>query len=818
MLIKPIHVIGPIVSAQAPQPAAKPIAEVRGMYGIGDCLFERAVLKKLMETRTVVLDSYYSDMFWDLQAKGLKLNIVQDRGRIKDDANRSEKREGVKPVSRLFKRDQIRITYSKEEILQSGSILAAMFKSANLAMPREPDFSLPIKQEWIASWRSFLAKRKISVDKPLAVYRPIVLNDGWTAPARAPDPEAYAKIFASVRNQFFWVSVAALNDKGARREWVVGRRQEVDLALESGELDFKTMAGLFASAKMVFANPGFVPVLAHSCRTPVAIVYGANESFRTTNSVGRHLSPTLAIDLDKPCEHHEQHCRCSKHITTAPAISRLEKFAEAILTKNPERSAYDLKVGTEVRSADPKVLIFGTCYADTKERLALTNLWGEHHKRLNPDCDLLLVDSHSPMIWGDGNPDTIKQYRGLAPMWSFPDNIGHLSRNGPKGPSSGGRDGWGRAFSKGLEVAIEKGYDYVVHVEGDSLLKHPVRPIIQKMIREGYSVLAVPVQGTKRTEESWVETGLMFFSVPFLKRSEFVKNYSWEKRQAAPTPERVIHAMLSPLGAAFKMESWGAYRGDKNQINADNICQMDWVTHVRNKEGLDDMSLFEKFSRASGATAASTDRTAVPPETSPRGPAREEMAPTNDGAGNGRASAKVKINLGCGTNRLDGWDNHDADVDITRPLRFAANSADFIFAEHVVEHVDYYAAIRFFKEAARVLKPGGVIRITGPSLYQIYDRGDDPEYLEFVHSRKWAPTKDLRGAMHAILFCHGHKTAWTEELMRATLYYAGFKSPETTKVGWSRHPELKGVEGHGRVIGDKFNSIESIAVEAVVDK
>jgi 2-polyprenyl-3-methyl-5-hydroxy-6-metoxy-1,4-benzoquinol methylase len=68
--------------------------------------------------------------------------------------------------------------------------------------------------------------------------------------------------------------------------------------------------------------------------------------------------------------------------------------------------------------------------------------------------------------------------------------------------------------------------------------------------------------------------------------------------------------------------------------------------------------------------------------------------------------------------------------------------------------------------------------------------------------------------MHAMLYCHGHKTAWNALLMEATLYVAGFDHPSKQELGVSSHPALCGVEGHARVIGEKFNAIESITFEA----
>jgi SAM-dependent methyltransferase len=171
----------------------------------------------------------------------------------------------------------------------------------------------------------------------------------------------------------------------------------------------------------------------------------------------------------------------------------------------------------------------------------------------------------------------------------------------------------------------------------------------------------------------------------------------------------------------------------------------------------------------------------------------------------------IGLNFGCGTNRIEGWKNFDAEINIEKPLPFPGRHADFIFAEHVVEHVDYYSAIRFFKEALRVLKSGGVFRIVVPSIEQIQNCVD-PAYYKFAS--KWGLSADVRGAMFAILYAHGHKTAWTASLMSATLFYAGFDQIQQREPHLSDYPELCYVEGHHKVIGDKFNAIESLVFEA----
>lgn len=174
----------------------------------------------------------------------------------------------------------------------------------------------------------------------------------------------------------------------------------------------------------------------------------------------------------------------------------------------------------------------------------------------------------------------------------------------------------------------------------------------------------------------------------------------------------------------------------------------------------------------------------------------------------------IKLNLGCGTNILKGWGNHDDDVDISKPLPWGDDVASFIFAEHVVEHITYSQALDFFKECHRVLHPGGVCRIAVPSIERVFMHAT-PEYAKFAE--RWVPddgTDFRRRAMTNILFRHGHQTAWTEALLDATLFYAGFNLTCAVDPLWSEHPELLGIEGHGKVIGDKFNRIETVVVEA----
>jgi len=169
------------------------------------------------------------------------------------------------------------------------------------------------------------------------------------------------------------------------------------------------------------------------------------------------------------------------------------------------------------------------------------------------------------------------------------------------------------------------------------------------------------------------------------------------------------------------------------------------------------------------------------------------------------------IQFGCGSHHFQGWENYDAEVDITKPLPFEDNSVDLAYASHVCEHVSAPDAFRFFKECHRILKSGGIMRICVPSIARVYELMDDA-YV------KWAKDAGFsdgtrRGAIEHLITNHGHLACWDEGTLRAAIWAAGFATALNQELNKSETPELCGLERHGEVIGERNNWIESIVVE-----
>lgn len=173
-----------------------------------------------------------------------------------------------------------------------------------------------------------------------------------------------------------------------------------------------------------------------------------------------------------------------------------------------------------------------------------------------------------------------------------------------------------------------------------------------------------------------------------------------------------------------------------------------------------------------------------------------------------------KVQFGCGANRLDGWENYDAEIDIRNPLPQQNGEVDFIFLEHLLEHITQKEAYRFIGECHRILKPGGVVRIVIPDLKKIYE-GSNPDYLAFISQFFSAGTvMTTKQAVENIIFNHNHESYWNAELLVTLLSVFGFRC-SIERYRKSRVKELNDIDGHWKLLGLERCIMESIVVEAV---
>ena len=86
----------------------------------------------------------------------------------------------------------------------------------------------------------------------------------------------------------------------------------------------------------------------------------------------------------------------------------------------------------------------------------------------------------------------------------------------------------------------------------------------------------------------------------------------------------------------------------------------------------------------------------------------------------------MKLNIGCGFNRIPGWINCDSDdrvnpdkvMDATKPFPFQTESIDEVFTSHTLEHIDRVTlANRVLPEIWRVCRNNARVTIIVPHMF-----------------------------------------------------------------------------------------------------
>ena len=124
------------------------------------------------------------------------------------------------------------------------------------------------------------------------------------------------------------------------------------------------------------------------------------------------------------------------------------------------------------------------------------------------------------------------------------------------------------------------------------------------------------------------------------------------------------------------------------------------------------------------------------------------------------------LNLGGGGVLSGRWLTADVDprsdvyMDITKRLPLPEGSIDVIYMEEVIEHVTLQEGKALLDECLRVLKPGGRLRVTTPSLNVLARRA--------LKDEAYVPE------LNKMFYEHGHRYIYSEEQLRACFLDAGF--------------------------------------------
>jgi len=194
-----------------------------------------------------------------------------------------------------------------------------------------------------------------------------------------------------------------------------------------------------------------------------------------------------------------------------------------------------------------------------------------------------------------------------------------------------------------------------------------------------------------------------------------------------------------------------------------------------------------------------------------------------------RAPGAKKLQIGGGSRHLPGWLNSDLypsrgvlELDATRRLPFPDAAFDFVYSEHMIEHIRFEDGLRMLKEVHRVLRPGGAARVATPDLDflaalcapDLTPRQRD--YVEWA-AREFVPeAPEPRPAFVVNNFVRawGHQFIYDAGSLELAMRSAGFASVGRRRIMESDFEELRNLENVGR-LPPGYVELETLICEAV---
>lgn len=199
-----------------------------------------------------------------------------------------------------------------------------------------------------------------------------------------------------------------------------------------------------------------------------------------------------------------------------------------------------------------------------------------------------------------------------------------------------------------------------------------------------------------------------------------------------------------------------------------------------------------------------------------------------------KAASNPCLHIGCGPFRLEGWLNTDICLesgiyylDAARKYPFPDHSFQYIYSEHLFEHLDLVQAKRMLQECFRILTPGGKLRLAMPDFHFLMNLYFHPEeetnrryldwsYARFIDKQMGLDVDKQNYPVYVINnFFHnwGHRFIHTPENLIEMVTAIGFVHVRSYPVGCSDTPVFKAIENHQKEIPGWANELETFVVE-----
>lgn len=182
-----------------------------------------------------------------------------------------------------------------------------------------------------------------------------------------------------------------------------------------------------------------------------------------------------------------------------------------------------------------------------------------------------------------------------------------------------------------------------------------------------------------------------------------------------------------------------------------------------------------------------------------------------------------KLHIGCGCNILNGWLNADlfsspsgvVYINAADSFPVKDNTFDYIFSEHMIEHISYSKGLKMLSECYRTLRKNGKIRISTPNLMFLIDFYKENKSKLQEDYIKWSIKSFIKDApdyagvklsnyndtfvLNSFVRDWGHSFIYDEKTLRLSLERVGFTNITRCELKESESEALRNLEDESKM-------------------
>ncbi len=150
-----------------------------------------------------------------------------------------------------------------------------------------------------------------------------------------------------------------------------------------------------------------------------------------------------------------------------------------------------------------------------------------------------------------------------------------------------------------------------------------------------------------------------------------------------------------------------------------------------------------------------------------------------------RGAMPIKLDLGAGDRKMEGWTSVDRNgkcvlnLDLAAPMPFPDNSVSIIYSSHVLEHFNISELFALLNECKRILKVGGIFSAAVPNARIYIEAYQSPKDFKPEFFCRYKPAYNFNSKIdyinHMAYMDGHHKYMFDEGNLVVILKKAGFK-------------------------------------------